>query len=90
MKESAKMSKLEVMMKSTTDEDNSPDVRDGLTRCERIVLVELAMLQGERGDNTVPTAQLYGRVVEKINVSEEEFQRALGRLGASSSGKSAA
>ena len=46
-----------------------PDARDGLTR-----------LEGERGGGAVPTAMLYGRVVEHVNVSVEEFQAVLARL----------
>jgi hypothetical protein len=61
-------------------EDNLPDVRDGLTRLERITLVELKRAQDERGGRNVPTAMLYGRVVEHINVSVPEFQRVLKRL----------
>ncbi len=58
-----------------------PDVRDGLTRLERAVLVELQRAKEEFGDRHVPTALLYGRVVEHVNVSVEEFQRVLVRLG---------
>jgi hypothetical protein len=60
--------------------DNLPDVRDGLTRLERIVLYVLHQTQRERGDRDVPTAMLYGRVVEHINISEAELQRVLQRL----------
>jgi hypothetical protein len=60
--------------------DNLPDVRDGLTRLERIVLYVLHQTQRERGDRDVPTAMLYGRVVEHINISEQELQRVLQRL----------
>lgn len=44
--------------------DEVPDVRDGLTREERIVLWVLNELQKERGDYNVPTAMLWGRVCE--------------------------
>lgn len=57
-----------------------PDARDGLTRLERIILWQLAEVQKERGGANVPTAMLYGRVVEHINVSVEEFQRVLQKL----------
>lgn len=60
--------------------DNLPDVRDGLTRLERIVLHVLHETQRERGGRNVPTAMLYGRVVEHINISEQELQRVLQRL----------
>ncbi|MBL9012588.1 MAG: hypothetical protein JNL83_00335 [Myxococcales bacterium] len=54
-----------------------PDARDGLTRLECIILWQLAELQQERGGGAVPTAMLYGRVVEHIDVSVEELQRVL-------------
>lgn len=60
--------------------DALPDVRDGLTRLERIILVQLAAVQAERKGRNVPTAQLYGRVAEQMDVGPQEFQRALDRL----------
>jgi hypothetical protein len=57
-----------------------PDVRDGLTRAERIVLTVLCELQQERGGRDVPTAMLYGRVVERIDMSVPELQRILARF----------
>ncbi|HSD86994.1 MAG TPA: hypothetical protein VLB44_05745 [Kofleriaceae bacterium] len=57
-----------------------PDARDGLTRLERIILWQLHEAQKELGRDSVPTALLYGRVVEHINVSVEEFQLTLQRL----------
>lgn len=57
-----------------------PDVRDGLTRLERVILQVLHEAKAEFGERHVPTALLYGRVVEYINVSAKEFQRALSRL----------
>lgn len=57
-----------------------PDARDGLTRLERVILVELARLENERGGASVPTAMLFGRVVERVDVSAAEFQRVLTRL----------
>lgn len=60
--------------------DRLPDVRDGLTRLERVILWQLHVTQRERGDRNVPTAMLYGRVVEHVDVSVEEFQQALSRL----------
>jgi hypothetical protein len=60
-----------------------PDVRDGLTRVDRVVLVELHRLEVERPGRMVPSALLYGRVVERgVVVKPEEFQRILQRLGA--------
>ena len=57
-----------------------PDARDGLTRLERIILWQLHEAQRELGRDSVPTALLYGRVVEHVNVSVEEFQLVLQRL----------
>lgn len=57
-----------------------PDARDGLTRLERIILWQLREAQRELGRESVPTALLYGRVVEHINVSVDEFQATLQRL----------
>jgi hypothetical protein len=64
------------------DRDAIPDVRDGLTRVERIILWQLHLLEKERGGRMVPTAMLYGRVVEHVNISPEELSRLLARLGA--------
>ncbi|HET6585189.1 MAG TPA: hypothetical protein VFG69_17145 [Nannocystaceae bacterium] len=63
-----------------SDYDGLPDARDGLTRKERIVLFTLHEVQKERGDRNVPTAMLYGRVVERIDMSVDELQRSLPRL----------
>jgi len=60
--------------------DRLPDVRDGLSRLERVILWQLHVTQKERSDRNVPTAMLYGRVVEHVDVSVEEFQRTLSRL----------
>ena len=57
-----------------------PDVRDGLTRRERVVLYCLHELQRERKGRNVPTVMLYGRVVEHVNMSEQELQTILQRL----------
>jgi hypothetical protein len=61
--------------------DDLPDARDGLTRLERIILWQLQIAERERGGASVPTALLYGRVVEHIDVSVDEFQAAVQRLG---------
>ena len=60
--------------------DRLPDVRDGLTRIERVILYELHRAKEDFGERHVPTATLYGRVVEHVNISVEEFQRVLARL----------
>lgn len=62
------------------DDDRLPDARDGLTRIERAILLALDEAQRERGGGNVPTALLYGRVVELVDVGPEEFQRTLQRL----------
>jgi hypothetical protein len=61
-------------------DDLIPDVRDGLTRPERIVLWMLNEAQKEFPGRNVPTALLYGRVVEHINLSVPEFQNILSRM----------
>jgi hypothetical protein len=60
--------------------DRLPDVRDGLTRLERAILFVLAESERERGGASVPTAMLYGRVVELVDCSREEFMATLERL----------
>jgi len=57
-----------------------PDVRDGLTSIERTVLLTLHELERELGGGMVPTAMLYGRVVEKVNLSVAELQSILQRF----------
>ena len=59
-----------------------PDVRDGLTPEERVVLVTLAQLQRERGGRSVPVIELWGRVVEQTHLTQGELQAILKRLGA--------
>jgi len=60
--------------------DDLPDVRDGLTRVERVILTELHRAQAEFGERRVPVALLYGRVVESVNIDPSEFQALLARL----------
>ena len=60
--------------------DSVPDVRDGLTHRERVVLWCLKELQQERGGRHVPTGMLYGSVVEHVNMSAAEMQDILVRL----------
>lgn len=60
--------------------DRIPDARDGLTRVERVVLWQLALTQKELGDRAVPTAMLYGRVVEHVDIGVDELQDVLQRL----------
>lgn len=62
--------------------DGIPDVRDGLTREERVVLYVLHETQKERGDRNVPTVMLWGRVCEHFYISPEALSAMLARLGA--------
>jgi len=64
------------------NDDHIPDVRDGLTRQERIVLAVLYEIQKERGDRYVPTSMVWGRVCEHFYISPEELSEMLARLGA--------
>jgi hypothetical protein len=59
-----------------------PDVRDGLTREERVVLYVLREAQRERGGRNVPTTMLWGRVCEHFYIDPEELSAMLARLGA--------
>ena len=59
-----------------------PDVRDGLTGQERVVLAVLHEIQRERGERNVPTAMLWGRVCEHFYISPGELSAMLARLGA--------
>jgi hypothetical protein len=62
--------------------DTIPDVRDGLTREERVVLYVLHQTQKERGGRDVPTVMLWGRVCEHFYISPEALSAMLARLGA--------
>jgi hypothetical protein len=62
--------------------DVIPDIRDGLTREERVVLYVLHETQKERGDRNVPTAMLWGRVCEHFYISPNDLSAMLARLGA--------
>ena len=62
--------------------DNIPDVRDGLTRQERVVLYVLHETQKERGGRNVPTVMLWGRVCEHFYITPEDLSAMLARLGA--------
>ncbi|EMP57280.1 hypothetical protein MSNKSG1_01618 [Marinobacter santoriniensis NKSG1] len=64
-----------------------PDVRDGLTRTERIILYVLNETQKELNGRNVPTVMLYGRVLEYVNISEEELHLYLDRLGVKGDGR---
>ena len=57
-----------------------PDAADGLTRAERVVLTTLHDTLKETGRELIPTAMLYGRVVERLDMSQDELQaiRSLG------------
>lgn len=57
-----------------------PDVCDGLTRKERIILHCIDKIQKERGGRNVPTAMLYGRVLEYVDIGIDEMQLILQKL----------
>jgi hypothetical protein len=61
--------------------DHLPDVRDGLSRLQRIVLYELHKAQAETGRESIPTVMLYGRVVEHVPITEADLQAVLRSLG---------
>ncbi len=63
-----------------SDYDDLPDVRDGLNKKERAILYCLREAQKELGGRNVPTIMLYGRVVEMVDISQEEFQAILSRM----------
>lgn len=63
-----------------------PDARDGLTRTERIILYVLHETQRELNGRNVPTAMLYGRVLEYVDMSEAELHLYLDRLGVKGDG----
>jgi hypothetical protein len=67
-------------MRRRRPRESLPDVRDGLTDLERVELVTLAECQAERFDRAVPTALLYGRVVERVPLAPNEFLAILARL----------
>jgi hypothetical protein len=69
-------------MRTMSAFDHIPDVRDGLTRKELVVLYVLHQSQQERGDRNVPTAMLWGRVCEHFYISPEDLSAMLARLGA--------
>jgi len=63
-------------------DDTLPDVRDGLTREERVVLHVLRETRAERNGRNVPTAMLWGRVCEHFYISPEALSEMLAHLGA--------
>ena len=66
--------------------DDLPDIRDGLTHRERIVLQCLYDLQQERGGRHVPTGMLYGTVGEHVDMSVEEMQSIMVRISLMTAG----
>ena len=60
--------------------DDLADIRDGLTRKQRVILYCLHQLEKELGGRHVPTLMLYGRVVEHIDMSQDELQSLLATL----------
>jgi hypothetical protein len=62
--------------------DTLADVRDGLTREERVVLWVLHETQKERNGRSVPTTMIWGRVCEHFYIAPEDLSAMLARLGA--------
>ena len=60
--------------------DRLPDVRDGLTRIERIVLFVMAQLDRERPGKRAPIFTIYGRVSEYVDVSVDEVYAIIQRM----------
>ena len=54
-----------------------PDVRDGLTELERVTLYVMYEAKKEYGERMIPTALLWGRVSEYLDVSPAEVTAAL-------------
>jgi hypothetical protein len=64
--------------------DDIPDARDGLTRKERVVLWVLRRAEAERNGRGVRAAMLYGRVIEYVDMSIEEYMQIVERLSSHS------
>ena len=62
------------------DYNDLPDIRDGLTSKERIILHCIHTIKNELGGRNVPTAMLYGRVLEYVDISVDELQLILQKL----------
>ncbi len=62
---------------TSLDLNRLPDVRDGLTREQRVILYTLHETQKEMKQRNVPTLMLYGRVVERLSMSKEHFYAVL-------------
>ena len=58
----------------------APDVREGLSRSERIILACLREAEAEIPGRDVPTPMIYGRVVEHLDISQKDFMMILSRL----------
>ena len=60
--------------------DRLPDVRDGLTREQRVILYTLYEAEKERRGKAVPSLMLYGRVCERMPISKARFKALLAQL----------
>ncbi len=60
--------------------DEIPDVRDGLSREERVVVWVLRRAAADRKGRGVRAAMLYGRVLEYADMSIAEFMQIVERL----------
>ena len=56
---------------------NLPDVRDGLSHRERIMLWCLFELRKEHGDRRIAAGLLYGSVVQHVDMSVEDMKSIL-------------
>jgi len=58
-----------------------PDVRDGLTRLERAVLLCLHDLQEKENNRSVPTILLWGELIDRgYDISQDELNTMLKHL----------
>lgn len=56
------------------------DVRDGLTRKQRVILNCLRKLQAEKPGCHISTVMLYGQVLEIIDIGADEMQAILNTI----------
>lgn len=63
------------------DMSRIPDVRDGLTRLERAVLLCLHDLQEQENNRSVPTILLWGELIDRgYDISQDELNTLMMRL----------
>jgi len=65
-----------------TPRDFIPDVRDGLTRIERVVLKCIYDLEKGSNGRMVPTILLWGELIDRgYDISRDELNKILSKLG---------